>query len=233
MQLRAIERKKVSDEIVEQIKEMIADGVWKPSDKLPSENDLRDMFQVSRVSVREALKQLVSSNIIETRQGSGSFVREFDGAFVFDSSLMTMYVHSMDDCTIRDMMEFRAMIEVESVKLATERATPTDLSHLQSIYDHMVASSDDIHLFSDYDLEFHKFIAQITRNTVLIKCYAVVWDFLKEYFNKVVEKIGVAKGTYYHGAILEAMKEKNKHQARALMKEHLDVTNQGFFDHTI
>ena len=60
----------------------------------------------------------------------------------------------------------------------------------------------------------------MTKNIVLIKCYSVIWDFLREYFDRVVETIGVEKGSFYHGEILRAMEDRDAKKARQLMKEH-------------
>jgi GntR family transcriptional repressor for pyruvate dehydrogenase complex len=127
------------------------------------------------------------------------------------------------------MMEFRSIVEIESVRLATMRATPAELEELQNIFDNMLAHKHDIAAFSHYDFEFHKFIAGMTKNVVLIKCYSIIWDFIRVYFNKIVRKIGVEKGSYYHGLILEAMKEGNADNARQIMRMHLEDTNKAFF----
>ena len=94
MAIQAIDRKKVSDEVFEQIKAMIASGNWKPGDKLPSEKELTELFGVSRVTIREALKKLASYNIIETSQGRGSFIRNMEGVSLFDNIMLSVYVNS-------------------------------------------------------------------------------------------------------------------------------------------
>ena len=86
------------------------------------------------------------------------------------------------ESTIRDMMEFRGIVEIESVYLATQRATEEDFQKLRENYLKMLDARGNIHLFSKYDLEFHKYIAKMTKNVVLIKCYSVIWDFLREIF---------------------------------------------------
>lgn len=230
LKIEAIRRKKVSEEVFEQMKGLITAGVWKPGDKIPSENELRSMFNVSRLSIRESLKKLASYNIIETHQGSGSFIRKFEDTNIFDGTMMSIYIHNIDENTIRDMMEFRNIIEAESVYLATERASEKDIEYLKTNYEKMLEARTDIRKFSDYDFDFHKFIAHMTKNTILIKCYSVIWDYLKEYFDKVVEKIGVEKGSFYHGKILEAMEAKDAKSAKKIMKEHLAATITGFFD---
>ena len=122
MDISAIDRKKVSDEVFEQMKKMISDQVWKEGEKIPSQHELQNMFKVSRVSIREALKKLESYGIIVTQQGRGSFVVRFEDADWFGDSALKVYQNSVDSKTIRDFMEFRRIIEIENVALAVERA---------------------------------------------------------------------------------------------------------------
>ena len=68
---------RVSDIVFDQLKEMIVTQEWAPGDKIPSENEIAQMMSVSRVSVRSALQRLASIGIIESRQGEGTFVREY------------------------------------------------------------------------------------------------------------------------------------------------------------
>ncbi len=225
-----IVKKSVSDEVFEQMLNMIAEKNWKPGDKIPSENELKRMFNVSRVTIREALKKLISYNIVESRHGSGTYIKQVDGSLPFDNAMGLAYLKSMDDSAIKNMMEFRGIVEIESVRLATIRATPEELEELERIFNRMIGNKHDISVFSHYDFEFHKYIAGMTKNVVLIKCYSIIWDFIREYFNKIVYKIGVEKGSYYHGLILESMKAGDSENAHKLMKMHLYDTFKGFFD---
>ena len=72
------------EQVVEQIKEMIAQGIYQKGDMLPSEKELMQMTGVSRITVREALKTLAEVGIIETRKGKGSFVLVDAGVLVTD-----------------------------------------------------------------------------------------------------------------------------------------------------
>ena len=228
--IKPIVKKSVSDEVFEQMLDMIAEKNWKPGDKIPSENELKEMLNVSRVTIREALKKLISYGIVESRHGSGTYIRQIDGSLPFDNAMGLAYLKSMDDSAIENMMEFRSIVEIESVRLATIRATPEELAELKSIFNDMISHKNDIKAFSHYDFEFHKYIAGMTKNVVLIKCYSIIWDFIRVYFDKIVMKIGVEKGSYYHGLILEAMKDGDGENASRLMKMHLEDTSKIFFD---
>ena len=227
--IKPIIKKSVSDETFEQMLAMISEKNWKPGDKIPSENDLTQMFNVSRVTVREALKKLISYGIVESRHGSGTFIKQIDGSLPFDNAMGLAYFKSMDDSAIENMMEFRSIVEIEAVRLATIRATPEELAELEKLFNDMISHKRDIKAFSRYDFEFHKYIAGMTKNMVLIKCYSIIWDFIRTYFDKIVMKIGVEKGSYYHGLILEAMKDGDSENASRLMKMHLDDTRKIFF----
>ncbi len=230
MDISAIDRKKVSDEVFEQMKKMISDQVWKEGEKIPSQHELQTMFGVSRVSIREALKKLESYGIIVTQQGRGSYVARFEDADWFGDEALKVYQNSVDSKTIHDFMEFRRIIEIENVALAVERATPEDIKKLEENYENMLASREDVQKFSDYDFDFHQIIACITRNMILIRCFTLALTFLKKDFDRVVKKVGVDKGTYYHKEILNAIKERQPLKAKRLMAEHLEATNSIFFD---
>ena len=72
----SVKNKKVYEEVIEQIKDMIYNGILKKGDKLPSERDMVEELQVSRTSVREALRSLEVIGLIESRQGEGNFIKE-------------------------------------------------------------------------------------------------------------------------------------------------------------
>ncbi|SVE24582.1 uncharacterized protein METZ01_LOCUS477436, partial [marine metagenome] len=78
---RQIERATVSDAIVDQLRGLVAQGILKPGDRLPSERELCKRFGVGRTSVREALKPLITMGLLEGRMGSGTFVAAETGQF--------------------------------------------------------------------------------------------------------------------------------------------------------
>lgn len=228
--MKSIERRKVSDEVFDQMRKMISDQVWKEGEKIPSQNELQEMLHVSRVSVREALKKLESYGIITTQQGRGSFVKKFEEVDLFGESTLELYRNSVGDKTIRDFLEFRRIIEMESAELAAWRATAEDIHMLEANYQEMLEARGDIQKFSDYDFSFHELIARSTGNMILVRCFGSILTFLKKDFDAVVEKIGVEKGSYYHGEILRAIRNHQPQRAKGLMEEHLRITGDSYFD---
>ena len=81
-----IKRQSVASQVYEQLKHNIVSGIWTAGEKIPSENQLVKMLGVSRISVREALKQLVSLGLLEARQGEGTFVKQLEAdSYIFDT----------------------------------------------------------------------------------------------------------------------------------------------------
>lgn len=76
MQITPIQKVNVVEEIFDQLQSMLIEGTWKPGDKIPSENELSETFGVSRMTIRQALQKMKALGLIETRSGSGSFVRK-------------------------------------------------------------------------------------------------------------------------------------------------------------
>src|ERR1700747_1445211 len=123
---------RISEIIVEQIRLLIQQGQLSPGDRLPPERDLCDRFGVSRVTVREALRMLESSGLVEIRVGArgGAFVTAPSSDRVGESlaDLLTLSVISAADVT-----EVRMMLEAGIVPLVCERATEQDLADLTEI----------------------------------------------------------------------------------------------------
>jgi len=229
MLIQSIKKQNVSEEVFAQMKDMLISGQWKPGDKIPSENELTDMFGVSRVTIREVLKKLHSYDVVESIQGKGTFVKCLGAQGIINPMFMSVYLKSMDERAIRDMMEFRGLIETESIALAAARATDEDLKVLRQNYKRMVASRDNLDTFAKYDIEFHIHISKMTKNVILIELSSVIWEFMREHFNTVVSKVGADKGIYHHGRLIEELIKKDPISAKAAMSEHLDDTYKGFF----
>ena len=126
-QIKPIEKKNISEQVLEQITDNIVKQQWPAGAKLPSENDLAQMFKVSRVSVRTALHKLIALGILEVRNGEGTFVRRADAGVYLNSLIPTLVLEPHD---ILELLEFRRGIEMLSCELAAERATPEDIEKL-------------------------------------------------------------------------------------------------------
>lgn len=216
---------RISEIIVEQIRLLMRQGQLRPGDRLPPERDLCERFGVSRVTVREALRMLESSGLVEIRVGArgGAFVTAPSSDHVGEgiADLLTLSVISASDVT-----EVRMILEVGIVPLVCERATEQDLRDLEKI----CRRSMDALRGSDYtmemSLEFHARVAEATHNpalSMLMQSFrGPILMSLKEARNAAPEMGGL--GTREHERFIEAVRRRDPEAASRIMAEHLTRT---------
>jgi len=127
MEFRPIRPRKIYEEIVEQIKDLMAEGDLKPGDKLLSERELAERLQVSRASVREALRALEMMGFVEIRTGEGTFVREACSDAIIQP--LAMFI-SIERGNFFEIYEVRKIFETAAARLAAERATSDELQKI-------------------------------------------------------------------------------------------------------
>src|SRR5437879_2415867 len=130
MSIAPIKSTRIYQEIVRQVKAMIAEGRLKSGDQLPPERDLAEKFVVSRTSVREALRALESLGLVEIRPGEGTFVREVSVESLIEPLALVM---ASQREAIGELFEARQMIEPALAALAARRATPEELHEMERI----------------------------------------------------------------------------------------------------
>lgn len=224
MPIKLIRKSYLSAEITEQIKDNILRGEWKPGDKIPSENELKDMFGVSRNSVRTALQQLIALGLLTSKHGGGTFVSDLSPG-MYMNSLIPMLM--LDKDGLLEMLEFRKVIETESVKLAAMRATAADIAELEDIISQMnsmTADKYDTNTFAVADSRFHEVLVRCARNSVLMKVYLIIKEMLLSNQVEIQKLIGPALAFKFHPRILAAVKRKDPLTASRIMEEHIQVT---------
>src|SRR5215475_4210004 len=130
MGIEPVKSIRIYEEIVRQIKSMIAEGRLKSGDQLPPERDLAEKFVVSRTSVREALRALESLGLIEIRAGEGTFVREVSVEALIEPLALVMLSQRE---AIGELFEARRLLEPAIAALAAERSTPDELHEMERI----------------------------------------------------------------------------------------------------
>lgn len=220
MAIEKIQKVNVGEQVFEQIKQLILDGEWKSGDKLPSESELAGMFGVSRVTVRQALQKLNTMGLVETRLGSGTFVREVDAGSTMQELLPTAYLSS----SLEQIMEFRRIIDSESAGLAARRSTEEEVEKLRKINNEMIKEFEkgDLKAFAKKDSEFHFKIGEISKNPLLVKTNAILQEILQASMVDFIEARGFQNAIKYHGLLVEAIAEHNEKEAVELVRKHLD-----------
>lgn len=213
-------RENLTSQVFEQLKDQIITGKWKPGFKIPSENKLTEILNVSRITIREALQALVVLDLLEKKRGQGTFVKNsFTESFI--SSLLPLIQFDRSQAVY--MHEYRKIVEVGSIGMVVERASAEDTQRLREILKEMRKYKDNnLKKFALEDLNFHLALSQITKNPVIIRANFVIKDFFSDHMVKVVEAMGTEPGLYYHEKIIQAIENKDRKEARQLMEKHLE-----------
>jgi DNA-binding FadR family transcriptional regulator len=175
-----------ADEILAQIRAKLSRHALKAGDRLPSERELSEQFAVSRNSVRQALRSLAEMGLLDIRKGAtgGAFVQEGGGGAVL-SGLSDLYALG----TIRPehLTEVRVMLGVEVVKLACERCAAEEIDALEAnvVLAERAAREHRSGERTELNLEFHRMLARMTRNPILVALTDAVVDVTRQFVNKI------------------------------------------------
>jgi GntR family transcriptional repressor for pyruvate dehydrogenase complex len=222
---------KLSGQVAEQIQQLILTRQFKPGDRLPTERELGETFQVSRTVIREAIRSLEARGLVSAQTGSGTYVRAIQGEDVANS--LGMYITAQGQFfTLESLMEVRRVLEVQMVRLAAIRAGEQDLEKLEITLEHMCASQNDVDAFSKWDLEFHMTIARASGNPLFGIMIEPLTEALFELIWTGSETPGAAiDACEFHRKILVALKKKDPDSAEKIMIQHLEqaqrVTSEG------
>ena len=216
--LARVKRAKIKEQIVEQLRDQIVRGVWPPGSKIPSENELTRRLGVSRVSLREALQNLASLGLLVSRQGGGTYIKEYSGEILF-SPLFPML--ALDKTDVLNVLGYRRIVEKGTAALVAEKAGTKEIEELEAAYQEMIRQKKDAHAFARADLDFHLALARATGNPIVIKVNDIIRNILSVSMDKIVLSLGVSDGLSYHRRILNAIKAHDAGLAESLMEEHI------------
>lgn len=223
-----IKPKKISEEIVKQLRGLIFSGKLQPGEKLPPERELAKSLNVSRPPLREALNTLQGMGIIEIQQGNRSFVRPITTRSIYDP-LVSYSKESPQN--ILQVFEVRKYLDIGAVSLAAERATPKQIMKLEKLADQLEDALKKGRLGAKPDLDFHMEIVKITGNHVYHHLVSTVYDILQEeyriawggIFNNPESKTVLLE---QHKKIVSAIKMNNPQEGRRSAREHLDYAEK-------
>jgi DNA-binding FadR family transcriptional regulator len=198
----------LSEQIAQIIVEDIKNGVLKPGEKLPSEKQLIEIFNVSRNTIREALRILKFMNIIDIRQGMGSFVTSVEANLLIDQLDLVFLV---ENTSIKHLFEARRLIEPKIAGIAAQRITDEEVDELYELLKQ-----------DNHDLAFHQKIADITRNPVLIRFVSSIWSLGAMSRQRTSAIPDVKRQAYEQNLeIVEALRDRDSQRAEDLMMQHL------------
>ena len=218
--LKAVEKKRAFEDIVKQILGLIEKGKLKRGDQLPVERELSETFKVSRATVREAIFSLESMKLVQRRQGDGTYViASTEEALV--QPLAAALFHEKDD--IIDIFFIRKIVEPDVAQLASERATPEEVSELEEILKEQERELRDGENPVQTDAEFHHVLARMAKNRVLERLLLALVDRMGKNLEKYLQTDErKEKSLQGHQAILAAIRNGNGKAARQAMRRHLE-----------
>jgi GntR family transcriptional repressor for pyruvate dehydrogenase complex len=214
---------RLSDRIVEAIREDIEAGRVRQGDRLPTEADLTTAFNVSRTVIREAISRLQAEGMVVARRGSGVYVAtplEVSRSFRMGPSTSESMV------SVREIFELRMGVESEAAALAAARCSRSDLASLRRILDRLADRSNSLEEGVEADIAFHQRIAELSKNKQILRFL----DFLS---SVLAEAIRIARTNSArqegwsevahgeHEAIFRAIASGDPDNARQALRHHL------------
>jgi GntR family transcriptional repressor for pyruvate dehydrogenase complex len=218
-ELGPIKSTRIYEEIVRQVKQLIAEGRLKTGDRLPPERELAEKFVVSRTSVREALRALESLGFIEIRPGEGTFVREVSvDALVGPLALMMTSQRE----AIGELFEARRVLEPAIAALAASRATPDEVQEMERILESQAREVAAGRTGLAEDAAFHTAIGAAARNHAITRIVHAIMDLLTQSREESLNTPGRPTRSHQdHRRILQAIAKRNPTAARQAMLDHL------------
>ncbi len=216
-----IQTERLYEQIVNQIETKIADGQLKAGDKLPSEFELAEQFEVSRTAIREAVKILRQKGLIDILPGKGTYVTNGTPVAMQQSFDMLRKLGSGDG--YQNLVEVREIMEPQIAALAASRITEEYIQAMREAYETMETASGNADVFVEADLDFHLALAEATQNPLIPALMDTIIGLLREQRKQTaLVKGGLQRGQTHHKQILAAVIEHNPVEAEAAMKRHLE-----------
>ena len=179
--IKSIKRATASEQVFEQLKQLIDRQVWKPGYRIPSETQLAEQFGVSRMTIRSATQKLKNFGLLDVCQGNGSFVK---------SMSIESYIHGPDSAEIMpsalsDAFALRFYLEQAAVEFAIKNAGEEDITVLGGLLEKLLdAAENQPENWLNCDIDFHRYIYIMSRNQLLLTIFNTTEPLLRAQINK-------------------------------------------------
>lgn len=234
MTFQKIEAEKLSDSVIRQIEDLILRGILRPGERLPAERDLAERLGVSRPSLREAVSDLSTRGLLDSRAGSGIYVADVLGS-AFSPALIQLF--AAHDAAVFDYVAFRRDMEGLAAERAARQGSDTDLAVVDAVFRRMETAhqkrdpSDEAQL----DAEFHLAIIEASHNVIMLHMMRSMFEMLREgvfYNRQAMFRQRTTRDTLLdqHRAINTALQAREPELARKAVETHLDYVQQALTD---
>jgi GntR family transcriptional repressor for pyruvate dehydrogenase complex len=222
--VRPVRKKSVPEEIILELKSLIDSGHLSPGSKLPGERELAQMMNVSRPSLREALRVLSLLGVIENRPGSGTYLASSSERWPVEPfSILFLLKKS----TLLEIFEARKLLEGGVAALAAEHRSEEDLLAMEETLKNMRLNLRHSEKYAKYELEFHRAIIEAAGNLVIADLMEKLYKLFKDTKSRVYRQYGLSNKSYRsqdcqnHELILNAIRARDAQMATKTMVNHL------------
>lgn len=212
------------------LRQEILSGNFTPGQRIPPERELAATFGLSRSSIREAIKGLVSLNILETKRGSGTYVRSLDSSEMFEA---LEFMLDVDPDSLTHFFELRRLLEPAAAALAAERLTESqrsELVRLRSELESLAVIEDDVTRLIELDDIVHDMVSLSTGNPLidsLVRSLRSTGRHSRQLLSAyTVDQIDSAKIELT--SLIDALLERNSLRAQGIMMWHLESSMVGW-----
>ncbi|MBL3700631.1 FadR/GntR family transcriptional regulator [Leucobacter luti] len=214
MALDPVQQRSLSDQVVERLRTEIVEGRWRVGERIPPEPELMADLGVARGTLREALRALQYSGMLEIRRGDGTFVRarsEVPGALARSAG------------SLRDVLEARSTLEPQLARFAAERADAADTDRIAAALSARAAAADDEWVAAD--VAVHEAIARAAHSPILFEVYTALLPLLHESMRAAQTHDGFCRDERRgHDDVLAAIHARDPEAAAASAAANLSAT---------
>lgn len=216
-EMKSLQNKPLADRVADNLTSYILNNHLEAGDKIPNEFELAEYLGVGRSTIREAIKLLVSRNILEIRRGAGTFVSDKKG--ITDDPLGLTFIKDNQNLAM-DLLSVRLMIEPEIAAMAARNAAEEQILELTAqcrLVEDMIDHNED---YIEADIQFHRMIASCSGNCVVEKLVPIINSSVALFANITHRQLRKeTKET--HREIVEAITNRDADGARCAMNMHL------------
>ena len=215
---KKVKRYPLSRQVADQLEKMIADGVYKVGEKIPTEPELTQMFSVSRNTLREAIQSLTSAGILQVKQGDGTYVRSNDR---FQANMSKEYAR----VSLGDILEARNALEATIAHLAAQRRTQEDLAAMKEALERRQQQAESQKEHTRDDIHFHMTIAEACHNQILCDFYGSISRYLETHIAEREAKtsLNALQIDALHEKLYRAIEEGNPQEAHICAQNILKI----------
>lgn len=217
--LKPVARESLVDRLAGEIRSSINAGDYTLGERLPTIMEMARRFRVGHPTVREALKKLEATGVVEIRHGSGVYVTRTQDVLMMASA----YSGKVTKKLLLDLIQARTPIEMQSVALATKNATADDFEEMRRLLKTAGENLDNDAVLNSVNMAFHRQIASASGNTVIAQLLDVMQDLFTDEQRLILGIFGSRKRDHKeHLSIFAALEQRQQSVAVERMRKHLE-----------